>query len=87
MVLAQEPSVLYVLSALAEVESADDRFLAKMTDLPLDLVRDAVGKLESGEFAKVERKGDAVVYVSLTNLGRSTFGYYWKQLQKRCGWS
>ncbi len=74
--------MLYVLSALAEVESADDRFLAKVTGLSLGEVRDVIGRLEAGEFVKAGGKG-TVAYASLTNLGRSTFGYYWKRL-KRC---
>ncbi len=73
---------MYVLSALAEVESADDRFLSKVTGLSLEEIRDVIRKLEAGEFVTAGGK-DGIDYVSLTNLGRSTFGYYWKRL-KRC---
>lgn len=73
---------MYVLSALAEVESADDWFLSKVTGLSLGEVRDVIEKLETGEFVKAGGRG-SIAYASLTNLGRSVFGYYWKRL-KRC---
>ncbi len=80
--MAREPALLYVLTVLAEVENADERFIAATTGLSLGEVRDAVERLKSAGFATAGRNGD-YTYANLTNLGRSVFKAYWKQL-KRC---
>jgi len=70
------------LTALADVSDAEERFLAGITGLSPEEVHDAVEKLASAGFATASEKDDHR-YADLTNLGRSVFGAYWKQL-KRC---
>jgi len=74
--------VLYILTVLAEVSDAEERFLAGITGPPQEEIHDAVEKLASAGFATTSRKGNHR-YADLTNLGRSVFGTYWKHL-KRC---
>lgn len=81
--MARDTAVLYVLAALAEIEDADERLLATVTGLSPEEIRGAVKKLESGKFVVAGGK-ESLTYVSLSNLGGSAFGYYWKKL-KRCG--
>lgn len=79
--LARDPKVLYVLSALSGVEDANEEFVAKVTGLSTNEVREAIELLAAERFVVAGGK-KGVAYASLSNLGRSIFKIYWKKLRQ-----